>query len=514
GDIHFVPTIHLDADVRPALLAYVSGTRRPASSLSPGVSVGDETAPQPAVFTSRGPLRASSDLLKPDITAPGVDVLAAVSPDGYFGRNYDLLSGTSMSSPHMAGLSLVVKSARPNWTPAETKSALMTSAYAVDGASPFDVGSGHVSINRAIASPLVYPAGVNDYFGFLCGLGAIDNPSLCANNNIEVSDLNQPNIAVGQLAGTRTVTRRIKNSGTTTATFRSTVAAPPGVDVAVAPSQLRLNPGQTKTFRVTFTANSGAVFDEYSFGKLTWKAPTTSKAESELVVRPTALTFPAEVSGTGVNGAGEFDITFGYTGPYAAGAHGMTPADKDDITVTDDPGNDIDGALDCYFAPDGTEEKCGIKFVPFDVPAGTALTRVSTFDAFTDGNDDVDLYVFDPEFNFVDASGGGTAEEQVDIPNPETGEWTTLVHGWETDGDDANLTMFNWSVPADPANDDGSLAIESAPDSATVGETATIQYSWSGLAADNKYLGAVSHNRGTEVLGLTVVAIDAYSGGG
>jgi hypothetical protein len=512
GDIHFVPTIHLDADVRPALLAYVSGTRRPASSLSPGVSVGDETAPQPAVFTSRGPLRASSDLLKPDITAPGVDVLAAVSPDGYFGRNYDLLSGTSMSSPHMAGLSLVVKSARPNWTPAETKSALMTSAYAVDGASPFDVGSGHVSINRAIASPLVYPAGVNDYFGFLCGLGEIDNPSLCANNNIEVSDLNQPNIAIGQLAGTRTVTRRIKNSGTTTATFRSTVAAPPGVDVAVAPSQLRLNPGQTKSFRVTFTANSGAVFDKYTFGKLTWKAPTTRKAESELVVRPTELTFPEEVSGTGVSGEGEFDITFGYDGPYAAGAHGMIPADKDDITVTDDPGNDIGGALACR-RTGGTEEECGIKFVPFTVPAGTALTRVSTFDAFTDGNDDVDLYVFDPGFNFVDASGGGTAEEQVDIPNPEAGEWTTIVHGWETDGDDANLTMFNWSVPADPANDNGSLAIESAPDSATVGETATIEYNWSGLAAGNKYLGAVSHNRGADLLGLTLVAIDAYGGG-
>ncbi|MEJ7720731.1 MAG: S8 family serine peptidase [Ilumatobacteraceae bacterium] len=259
----------------PPLLAYVSGTRRPASSLSPEQCRSLTRRRRSRRCSPRGPLRASSDLLKPDITAPGVDVLAAVSPDGYFGRNYDLLSGTSMSSPHMAGLSLVVKSARPNWTPAETKSALMTSAYAVDGASPFDVGSGHVSINRAIASPLVYPAGVNDYFGFLCGLGEIDNPSLCANNNIEVSDLNQPNIAVGQLAGTRTVTRRIKNSGTKTATFRSTVAAPPGVDVAVAPSQLRLNPGQTKSFRVTFTANSGAVFDEYSFGKLTWKAPTT-----------------------------------------------------------------------------------------------------------------------------------------------------------------------------------------------------------------------------------------------
>ncbi|MDQ3178091.1 MAG: S8 family serine peptidase [Actinomycetota bacterium] len=515
GDIHFVPTIHLDADVRPALLAYVSGTRRPASSLSPGVSVGDENAPEPAVFSSRGPLRASSDLLKPDITAPGVDVLAAVSPDGYFGRNYDLLSGTSMSSPHMAGLSLVVKSARPNWTPAETKSALMTSAYAVDGASPFDVGSGHVSINRAIASPLVYPAGVNDYFGFLCGLGEIDNPALCADNDIEVSDLNQPNIAVGQLAGTRTVTRRIKNSGTTTATFRSTVAAPPGLDVAVAPSQLRLNPGQTKTFRVTFTANSGAVFDEYTFGKLTWKAPTISKAESELVVRPVAISAPTEVTGTGVSGADEFDVTFGYDGPYAAGAHGMIPATKNDITVTDDPGNDIDGALACYYAPSGgTEEECGIKLVPFTVPAGTALTRVSTFDAFTDGNDDVDLYIFNPAGVNVGASGGGTAQEQVDIPTPQAGQWLAIVHGWETDGDHANLTMFNWSVPADPAVDNGSLKIESASDSAAVGETATIKYSWTGLAADNKYLGAVSHNRGTEVLRLTTVAIDAYGGGG
>ncbi|MEJ7720732.1 MAG: pre-peptidase C-terminal domain-containing protein [Ilumatobacteraceae bacterium] len=149
------------------------------------------------------------------------------------------------------------------------------------------------------------------------------------------------------------------------------------------------------------------------------------------------------------------------------------------------------------------------------MPAGTALTRVSTFDALTDGNDDVDLYVFDPDGSISSVPvAAARREEQVDIANPDAGEWTTIVHGWETDGDDANLTMFNWSVPADPAADDDSLVIDSAPDTAVVGETATIEYSWSGLAAGNKYLGAVSHSRGTDLLGLTLVAIDAYGGGG
>jgi len=82
-----------------------------------------------------------------------------------------------------------------------------------------------------------------------------------------------------------------------------------------------------------------------------------------------------------------------------------------------------------------------------------------------------------------------------------------VVHGWQTDGPTADYTLFDWSVSTDPADDDGSLVIDSAPAAAVVGTTGAIQYSWSGLAAD-KYLGAVSHNRGADRIDATLVSVD------
>ena len=501
ADIHFVPTIHVDAPAREAILTYIKADGPSTGKLAPGVTVKDETAPLTAVFSSRGPLLAGEgDLLKPDITAPGVDVLAAVSPDGYFGRNYDLLSGTSMSSPHMAGLAAVLKSAHRTWTPTLLKSAMMTTAYDVEDASPFDVGSGHVRINKALGPALSYEAGFDDYINFLCGTGDVSDAALCT-NPIDASDLNQPNIAIGELAGSQTVTRTVTKIGDRTETFTASVQAPPGVDVVVEPASFTLNKRETQKFTVKFTATDAAAFDEYTFGKLTWTDTRGHKVKSDIAVKPVALAAPDEVSGTGAEGSGEFDITFGYTGPYKAEAHGLNPATQQDGTVADDPANDINTAL---------RTGVGVKFHPVVVPAGTLHTRVSLFDEYTDGNDDLDLYLFRGN-TFVGASGSGSSEEQVDVANPEPGTYTAVVHGWQTDeitgGPGANYTLFDWSVPADHTIDPNTLVIDSAPAAAVVGTTGTIQYSWSGLA-NNKYLGAVSHNRGTDLIDATLVSVD------
>ena len=498
ADFHFVPTIHVDAPARMAILAYIQAEGNSTGQLSPGETVKDETAPLTAAFSSRGPLLASDDLLKPDITAPGVDVLAAVSPEGYFGRDYDLISGTSMSSPHMAGLSAVLKSAHPTWTPAMLKSAMMTTANDVDDASPFDVGSGHVDINRAIRPDLVYEAGFNDYINFLCGTEDITEPALCT-NPIDASDLNQPNIAIGELAGSQTVTRTVKNVTGETARFRVSVQEPVGVDVIVKPTTFTLGKKAKQTYTVTFTANDDAAFDEYAFGQLTWSRTGGRKVNSDLVVKPVELAAPDEVSGEGPSGSGQFNITFGYTGPYRADAHGLNPATQQEGTVADDPDNDINTSLVPPFQ--------GVTFHEVVVPPGTLHTRVSLFDEYTDGNDDLDLYLLDGAGDFAGVSGSGTSAEQIDVRNPEPGTYTAVVHGWQTDGPTANYTLFDWSVPADPAVVPNTLLITSAPTAAVVGRTATIRYSWSGLV-NNKYLGAVSHNRGADRIDATLVSVD------
>ena len=192
------------------------------------------------------------------------------------------------------------------------------------------------------------------------------------------------------------------------------------------------------------------------------------------------------------------EVGFGYDGAYAAGAHGLFAAATQDGNVVDDPANDINTALDTGV---------GVTFHEVVVPDGTAHTRFALFDDETDGNDDLDLYVFDGAGNFVDASGSGTSEESVNVPAPAPGTYTVVVHGWATDGPDANYTLFDWSIPSDPDADDGSLVVDAAPDAAVLGTTDTVEYSWSGLAADARYMGALSHGDGTTVHALTLVSV-------
>ena len=121
----------------------------------------------------------AGDILKPDITAPGINILAGFTPDATNampGENFAYLSGTSMSTPHVAGVAALLLEARPDWTPAAIKSALMTSARqditADDGetpANPFDFGAGHIVPNAARTPGLVYDVSNDEYDAFACG---------------------------------------------------------------------------------------------------------------------------------------------------------------------------------------------------------------------------------------------------------------------------------------------------------------------------------------------------------
>ena len=177
ADFHFVPTVH----VRP-------GERHGHQGLR-----GHAPAPRPrslrrrlsttcrrrstASFSSRGPLRAGNgDLLKPDLIAPGQDILAGVAPPGNSGRLFDLYSGTSMSSPHVAGLAALLKDLHPNWSPMAIKSALMTTGTDVlDGSNTsatmiFRQGAGHVRPTNAADPGLVFDSGFTDWISFICGV--------------------------------------------------------------------------------------------------------------------------------------------------------------------------------------------------------------------------------------------------------------------------------------------------------------------------------------------------------
>lgn len=493
GDIHAVPSIHVDDVVGPAIKAYAA-TAGATGSISPGQVALGAPAPFVASFSSRGPQLGSSDLLKPDILAPGVDVLAAYSPFNF--GHFNFLSGTSMASPHLAGIGALLKQRHPSWSPMAIKSALMTTASLaqntgdpIPGAA-FDFGAGHVSPTAAADPGLVYDSGFFDWIGFLCGTGQFAS-TVCASVGIDPADFNSPSILVGELAGLETVTRTVTNVGPP-GTYTASVTPPPGVDVTVTPAALTLGTGDVASFDVSFAATPGAALGAFVEGSLAWSDGARS-VRSPIVVRALPLASPAQVQSTGA--PVQIPVTFGYDGSFGASARGLVAAAEEAGNVVDDPANDINTAL---------TTGVGITVHVVHVPAGTTHARISLFDAFTDGNDDLDLYVFDATGSQVGGSGTGTSEEEVNLPSPAPGDYYVVVHGWQTDGTDANYTLFSYLVDAADA---GNMAIV-APAAATLGASASVDVSFAGLTAGRKYLGAIDFDDGAGVIASTLVRVD------
>lgn len=313
-DNHFVPSLHINNTFGLAVKAYIASAGSGATATINGGVFTEIPAPWMAAFSSRGPNSVAPDLIKPDVTAPGVSILAGNSPtpdNGAPGELFQATSGTSMSSPHVAGVFALLKQAHPDWSAAMAKSALMTTAYQdvkkEDGATPadpFDMGAGHINPGGKVSSEtafepgLVYDAGLDEYAAFTCGadLGIFTpgNCDLLASLGVpmDASDLNLPSIGIAELSGSQTVVRTVTSvakekksflvfgrhspgsnvtviPSSTARTFQVSVDAPPGFSVEVTPSVFSLKKGQTATYQVTIT-NVSALIDEWAFGSLTW----------------------------------------------------------------------------------------------------------------------------------------------------------------------------------------------------------------------------------------------------
>jgi subtilisin family serine protease len=505
ADFHFVPTVHVhgcvdtdpgpgvvsDCTQRTELKAYAD-TAGATATINQAEIVFNAPAPLTASFSSRGPLTAGAgDLLKPDVIAPGQDVLAAMAPTAAnAGRDFDMASGTSMSAPHVAGLAALLKHAHPTWSPMAIKSALMTSASdVIDGPNTnqlviFRQGAGHVRPNSAVNPGLVFDSSFNDWLAFLCGTTTGVNPATCtslknAGFSHDPSDFNSASIAIGALAGNQTVTRKVTNVSGAPETFTASVTGMSGITVNVGTIGT-VNPGQTKSFTVEFIRTSAA-FNAYQGGQLTLASASGKySVRIPLVIRPVALAAPASVSGTG--GPINYDVTFGYTGAFSATARGLVPATTTPGTVADDP---ADGNCQTLGAAETADKQHEV----ISVPAGTTHLRASLFDADVAPGADIDICLFDPSGTFVQQSTSGTSAEQVNAVNPVAGNWTLVVHGWGVPGT-SPYVLNTWLVPDTAA---GNMAV-SAPASATLGQTATIGLTFSSLAPATRYLGSVAYS--------------------
>lgn len=479
ADFHAVPTVHLPVDNRTAVQA--AATAATAASISVAQIVYTAPAPLTAAFSSRGPLRAGGgDLLKPDLIAPGASILAGVAPPGNNGRLFNILSGTSMSSPHVAGLAALMKQLYPTWSPMAIKSALMTTGGDVlDGSNTaagviFRQGAGHVRPTKAMNPGLVFDSGYNDWLGFLCGTQL--PTSFCTSTGVPVldpSNLNVASIAIGDMAGTQTVKRRVTNVGGNPATYLPSYTGMAGFTVSVNPASLQVAAGQTKDFEVTFTRTT-APLNGYTGGQFTL-SDGIHTVRVPMVVRPVALAAPAQVSGG-------YNVTFGYNGAFTATARGLVPAAK----------------------ATGSVATGGFKEFQVTLPADLSYARISLFDADVSQASDLDVEVYNAVGTLVGASGGATSAEEVNLLNPAAGTYTVRVVGFAVPVGSANFTLFSWALGTTPA---GNMTLM-APAAAVLGQTGAISITTSGLVAGTRYLGSVVYGGAAGMPSPTIVRID------
>ncbi|RZC31138.1 subtilisin-like protease SBT1.4 [Glycine soja] len=293
---YVLPTVELSYVAGLAIKSYINSTYSPTATISfKGTVIGDALAPTVVSFSSRGPSQASPGILKPDIIGPGVNILAAwaVSVDNKIPA-YNIVSGTSMSCPHLSGVAALLKSAHPDWSPAAIKSAIMTTANTVNlGGTPivdqrnlpadiFATGAGHVNPNKANDPGLVYDIQPEDYVPYLCGLGYDDKEiAILVQSRVRCSSvkaipeaqLNYPSFSILMGSSSQYYSRTLTNVGPAQSTYTVELDVPLALGISVNPSQITFTEvNQKVTFSVEFIPQRKENRGNHTFaqGSLTW----------------------------------------------------------------------------------------------------------------------------------------------------------------------------------------------------------------------------------------------------
>lgn len=526
ADFQSLPSLQVSNTDGAAIKAYVTGNANPTGSIAVAVMT-SKPAPIMANFSSRGPNAADGNVLKPDVTAPGVDIIAQVTPvhdqaqrdqiaAGTLvpGAAWASYQGTSMSSPHVAGLALLLKQANPTWGPGAIKSALMTTAYstlddalpgAQNGLLPWAQGAGHVDPQKANDPGLVYNAGKNDWVKYQCKVNrpAVTPASDCTTIGTldETYNLNLASITVGALTGSVVVNRSVTNVGASAATYNAAVTPPPGFTATVSPSTLALAPGETKSFTVTIAA-AGAAEGVWQFGQLVWNDGAGHSVRAPIQARAgKAISAPAEFTDTKASGNKLFTVRTGFSGKMTAlkgGLKDVTMGAETSLSPLATSSNTL--ANRCF----SSTNYASIAKYNFTVPAGAIVARWALRqDDVSGAADDNDMVVINMNAATFVYSGNDGSNEVVQLTAPAAANYRVCVLAY-AGAAPMKHKLSSWIV--NPGDAGGLIA--AVPSAVYAGSTATVALGWSGVTPGKRTVGGAHWlDAGGKVQATTVLRV-------
>jgi hypothetical protein len=507
ADAHTVPSVHVPQAAGAEIKAYAA-TSGATATLAAAKTV-KQRAPQMAGFSSSGPdLNSGGDLIKPDITAPGVDIVAGTAAHGAFPGEQGMMSGTSMSAPHVSGLALLLRQLHPDWSPMEVKSALMTTATTKDNtgkpiqrsgkaATPLDFGAGDVVPNTADDPGLVYDSTSAEWAKYLCAIGQPpltgDGSDPCpAGKKTDPSDLNNPTISVGDLVAQQTVTRRVTNVTAKTGVYTATVKAPAGYTARITPKTLRVPAGGSATYKVTFT-HTAKTYGTWAFGSVTL-ADQRHTVRSAVALRAAPLKAAAEAAGKGRTGSATLPLKSGFDGTLTTKVAGLYAGTTKTGTLT--------GTAKSF---DPSKLTAASAKTEVTVPENTSLARVGILPSDHLKGSDLDLWVLDEDGALVSALPVSGSNEHVDL-GPGTYQVYVSQFALPQGATSQKYTLHTWLVgPGTKA--DRQATVTPAKQSVTSGAGPKVKVSWRDLKAGGAYVGVVHYGRGTETVGATTLTV-------
>lgn len=477
ADAHVLPAVHITFNDGIALKNWLAASSNHQAAIAgTSANVNPVYGDIMSSFSSRGANPPLLSIIKPDVSAPGQDILAA---DGINNAaTWGLLSGTSMASPHAAGAAALLLSLNPGWSPAKVQSALMGTADPTvlkeDGttpATPFDTGAGRVDVSQAAQIGFVLD---ETYSNFLNA-----DPSLGG----DPKTLNIPSLGREDFVGSTTWTRTL--ASTANATWTASVVNPPGVTLTVNPSSFALTAGGTR--QITITANAGsAALGTWLFGSVLF---TPSGGGATAVRFPVALkrvfsTLPTSLRYDDVRKNSmaiekNLEVLPAITN-LAVSRNGLVPATVYEGNLYQDPTNydPYDGNWD----PDDSSNKDGVWAQTITVPAGSK--RLVT-EIVKTTSPDIDLYLWrlnGATFEWYCTSASFGSKEYCSIADPPAGNYYAFIQNWEaSDPTGATPDDVELAAAVVPGASSGNFSVTLANGSTSVpaGQPFDLKISWS-----------------------------------